>query len=166
MKRFALGFFGMLTLIAVGALTIMLLGFAEVRDDVPAPAMYRAFHAMAVRASVHRRAPAASPLAPSDSDLIRGGHLYLNGCAGCHGTPGKARAAFKGFNPPPQLSDLAPRYSEPEMFWIINHGVRRTGMSAYGVFYKDKEMWQEAAFLARIHSLPPVVADSLGLPRN
>jgi hypothetical protein len=52
------------------------------------------------------------------------------------------------------------------MYWIINHGVRRTGMSAYGVFYKDLQMWREAAFLKRIQDLPPVVSDSLGLPRE
>jgi mono/diheme cytochrome c family protein len=165
MKHFALGFVSMCALMAVVTLAYLLFGFADVRADVVKPGWYTSFHAMAVRASVHRRAPASSPLVPADSDLIAGGHSYLNGCAGCHGTPGKKRETHGWFSTPPQFSETAPPYSEPEMYWIIDHGVRRTGMSAYGVFYKDIQMWREAAFLKRINDLPAAVSDSLGLPR-
>jgi hypothetical protein len=48
---------------------------------------------------------------------------------------------------------------------ISKHGVRRTGMSAYGPFYKEAEMWQLAAFVKRMRELPAAVADSLALPR-
>jgi len=40
------------------------------------------------------------------------------------------------------------------MHWIIKHGVRRSGMSAYGPFYKEEELWQLAAFVKRIPHLP------------
>jgi mono/diheme cytochrome c family protein len=166
MKHFVIGFASMCAVAAAGTLAFLLLGLADVRADVDTPAPLRAVMDLAVRASVRRHAPAKSPLVAADSDLIAGGHKYLDGCAGCHGTPGRPRPAFTGFIPPPQLPSVGPSYTEPEMYWIIKHGIRHTGMSAYGVFYKEMDMWREAAFLMRIRSLPAAVADSLKLPRN
>jgi mono/diheme cytochrome c family protein len=47
------------------------------------------------------------------------------------------------------------------MFWVIQHGVRRTGMSAYGPFYSEKEMWNLAAFVKRMQDLSPAVLQGI-----
>ena len=45
----------------------------------------------AVQASVRREAPEMpNPIAPTDENLIAGGKLFSNGCAGCHGTFGSS----------------------------------------------------------------------------
>jgi mono/diheme cytochrome c family protein len=46
------------------------------------------------------------------------------------------------------------KYSEPEIHWIIQHGIRHTAMSAYGPFYSDKQLWALTSFLRRIDNLP------------
>jgi cytochrome c553 len=96
-------------------------------------------------------------LPPADENLIAGGKLYLRACAGCHGKPGKLRDNPGGYPPPPQFFQVGTQYSEPELFWIVKHGIRRTGMSAYGAFYSDQEMWTLAAFVKRMNNLPPTV---------
>ena len=143
------------------ALAYLMLGFADVRADVNTPGSVRSLMDIMVRASVHRHAPAVAPVAPSDSVLFAGGHIYLEGCAGCHGTPGRPRRDSSGFLPPPYLPGRPSRYSEAEIAWIVRHGIRRTGMSAYGPFLKDNQVAVLAAFLARFDSIPPAVLDSL-----
>ena len=161
MKRFALGFVTMLVVLTAGTVAYLLLGLAEVRADVNAPRPIRALVAMSVRASVRRHAPATSSIALTKADIVAGARLYLNGCAGCHGTPGKPRLDSTGFLPPPYLPAAGSQYTEPETYWIIKHGIRRTGMSAYGPFYKEKEILQLAAFVKRMPELPVALTDSM-----
>jgi mono/diheme cytochrome c family protein len=117
----------------------------------------------AVHASVRREAPEqANPYAPTDENLIAGGKIYLDGCAGCHGTPGQPykyhQALFPGA---PELPAVGTEYSEAQIFWVAKHGVRRTGMFANGSWNSDEQLWKAAAFLKRIRSLPPTVTAAL-----
>jgi len=36
-----------------------------------------------------------------------------------------------------------------------------TGMSAYGPFYSEKQLWSLAAFLRRINNLPPGMLEKI-----
>ena len=88
--------------------------------------------------------------------IIAGGKLYVMGCMGRHGDPGKPYTEdHANFPPVPQLPHVGTRYSEPEIYWIIKHGIRMTAMSAYGPFYKEDELWSLAAFIRRINTLTP-----------
>ena len=151
----------MVVVYAIGTVAYLLLGFAAVRADEDAPAPIRALMAMSVRASVRRNAPSAVPSVATEADVIAGARHYLDGCAGCHGTPGKPRHEREEFLPPPYLPTNRSQYTEPEIYWIIKHGIRRTGMSAYGPFFKENELWQLAAFVKRMPDFPQAVVDSL-----
>jgi mono/diheme cytochrome c family protein len=111
----------------------------------------------AAHASIRRSATGvASPTAASDDDIVAGGKLYVLGCQGCHGDLGGAYHENSELYPaPPELPHLGTQYSEPELYWIVKHGVRMTGMSAYAPFYSEKQLWSLAAFLHRINKLPP-----------
>jgi len=61
----------------------------------------------------------------------------------------------------PQLPQSGTQYSEPELYWIVKHGIRHTAMSAYGPFYSEKQLWAIANFLRRINNLPPGVLDRI-----
>ena len=115
----------------------------------------------AVRASVRRSAKGiqAPPPGNVDDAMVEGGRLYLNGCAGCHGTPGKPSQDVSSYPRVPQLPQVGTQYSEPELYWIVKHGIRNTAMSAYGPFYSDKELWALTSFLRRIDHLPPGVLE-------
>jgi thiosulfate dehydrogenase len=162
MKNFVFGFLAVAVAIVVGSVAYLRCGFAQVPADVNAPTWERRLTSFAVHASVRRSAPRTpSPLAPSDEDLIAGGKLYMNGCAGCHGKLGDKDDGTPFFVPPPVFSQAGSTYSEPEMFWVIKHGIRRTGMSAYGRFYSEKEIWSLAAFVKRMKNLPPAVVTGI-----
>jgi len=90
LKNFVLGIAFTVAVLVIGGLGYLLLGFAEVRGDLPPSRIENTVMRRAVHASVRREAPEVpNPFPPSDENLIAGGKVYLNECAGCHGTPGK-----------------------------------------------------------------------------
>jgi thiosulfate dehydrogenase len=156
-KRFVLGFIAAVLVLPIAGMTYFALGFSQIQADAKTSAMEAAFVQSAVRASVRRSAEGIqnAPVA-SDDAVVAGGKLYVAGCAGCHGELGGAYQEDRDHFPPvPQLPFAGTRYSEPELYWIVKHGIRMTGMSAYGPFYSEKELWSLAAFLKRIDKLPP-----------
>jgi mono/diheme cytochrome c family protein len=163
MRPFILGFIASFVVLPTGALAYFRLGLAEVRSDTRPPAWETQLMHSAVRASVRRSASGIQVPPPGNVEdaMVQGGKLYLNGCAGCHGEPGKAEEDLSHYPPVPQLAQIGTQYSEPEMYWIIKHGIRNTAMSAYGPFYSDKEMWALAGFLGRIDDLPPGVLERI-----
>jgi hypothetical protein len=122
LKHFLLGVVTTLLVLAIGGVLYMRLGLAEVRGDLPPSPWERSLMSSAVHASVRRRAPEVpNPIAPTEVNLIAGGKLYANECAGCHGTPGKPNESSDTLYPPiPDLPAAGTQYSEAQIFWIAS----------------------------------------------
>jgi len=167
MKNFLLGALVTVLLIILAVFAYLELGFADVRGDVRVSRFESAFLSSAVHASVRRHAPRLpNPFPPTDENLIAGGKMYLAECSGCHGElePGKGGSASALVPSPPQFSSVGTDYTEAQVFWIAKHGIRRTGMFANGQWDSDERLWQMAAFLERIRSLPPAVRAAITAP--
>jgi mono/diheme cytochrome c family protein len=166
MKSFFLGVIATLLVLAVGGSAYLQLGLAEVRGDVPASQLEDYLMRTSVHAAVRRNAPElASPVPPTDVNLITGGKMYLDQCAGCHGTPGKQRKYPSALNPSaPQLAVVGTEYTESQVFWVAKHGIRRTGMFSNGLWDSDEELWALAAYIKRMQHLPPRVQEELAKP--
>jgi len=162
-KHFLLGVLFALLALFIGGFAYLRLGFAEVRGDLPPSRWENALMISAVHASVRRHAPETpNPVPPTDENLIAGGKIYLNECAGCHGTPGKPDTSSDSLYPPiPQFPQAGTTYSEAQIFWVAKHGVRFSGMFANGKWESDQKLWTAAAYIKRIKSLPPRVEQEL-----
>jgi thiosulfate dehydrogenase len=163
MRSFVLGFLAAVTVLPGGWIVFFVLGFSPINADSAPSATETAVFQSAVRRSVQRWAAdiQGSPKLTEDA-LVEGGKLYVAGCAGCHGElGGRFREDHDSFPPVPQLPHVGTQYSEPELYWIVKHGIRMTSMSAYGPFYSEKQLWSLAAFLRRIDNLPPEVIDEI-----
>ena len=161
MKNFLFGFIAGLIVLILGVAGYLRFGFLDVRSDAPVSGLTARVLYSGIHASVRRTAPKVqNPLPQSDETLIAGGKLYLNDCVGCHGEPGQPPSEFGAtFYPPaPQFPTLGTKYTESEVYWVANHGIRRTGMSAQASSYKDVELWKLAAFISRFPNLPPAVS--------
>ena len=168
MKNFALGILFTLFVLVAGGTGYLLLGFAEVRGDLPPSKLEFVLMKRAVHASVLREAPEmANPIPPTDENLIAGGKIYLNECAGCHGTPSKPEE-YPGvlFPPVPHLPTTGTEYTEAQIFFVAKHGVRGSGMFANGLWDSDEKLWKATAFIKRIKSLPPSVSAALAEKKN
>lgn len=70
-------------------------------------------------------------------------------CADCHHPPGGQPSALaRGLNPPPaNLSESARKRSVEELFWVTKHGIRMSGMPAWGPSHSDAELWPIAVLI-------------------
>jgi mono/diheme cytochrome c family protein len=162
MRNFVLGFFSALLLPAAALFLYLRSGGADVHADVPAPPWQQSLMNFAVHASVARAASTEHvPVAHTDDDLVAGGRLYANGCAGCHGALGREPRKHPTFLSPPAFAHFGTRYSEPEVIWIVKHGIRRTGMSAYAASFTDAQLWSLAGFMTHMRDLPVPVREQL-----
>jgi cytochrome c553 len=84
--------------------------------------------------------------------VLRGAGHYEIGCYSCHGAPGAAvppvMAAMTP-NPP----ELMSRWNPEELFSIVKHGIKLTGMPAWPAQQRDDEVWAVVAFLRRMPNL-------------
>jgi cytochrome c553 len=98
----------------------------------------------------------APPL--DDPALIhRGAGHYATGCAPCHGAPGQERSAVaRAMTPPPPfLPKRVPEWDPNELFWIVQHGVKFTGMPAWAAPERADEVWAMVAFLLQLPTMEP-----------
>ncbi|MGQ3212477.1 MAG: c-type cytochrome [Shinella sp.] len=82
------------------------------------------------------------------------GHFEA-GCAICHGSPAMARPKSVGrmLPAPPDLKDKIATWTDAELFQIVQHGIRFTGMPAWPAAYREDEAWAMVAFLRRYPDL-------------
>ena len=115
------------------------------------------------------RAAAADVNVPGDyNDIdLRVGYSRFNSmCRQCHGAPGMERTWIgKGLRPePPELSEEAAEWSTAEIFWIVKHGIKMTGMPALSPTHSDDAIWSMAAFVEQLRGMTPEVYEAVGQP--
>ena len=61
----------------------------------------------------------------------------------------------EGLNPPaPDLTQPSVQSkTDGELFWIVQNGIRMTGMPAFGPTHKDEELWTLVAFMRHLPEL-------------
>jgi thiosulfate dehydrogenase len=98
-----------------------------------------------------------NPVALNDANLDAGVKLYAQDCAVCHGSANgqPSRIARGLYQKPPQLAkDGVEDDPEGVTYWKVTHGIRFTGMPAFGASLSDDQRWQLTLFLKHMDSLP------------
>src|SRR5690606_7740464 len=99
----------------------------------------------------------------SDQDAFKGAAHYDIACRSCHGGPGSPEPtlAFHMTPRPPNLAESVPKYDAEELFYIVKHGIKFTGMPAWPAQQRDDEVWAMTAFLLRYPDLDPLLYGDL-----
>jgi cytochrome c553 len=108
------------------------------------------FLEFALRRSVATHSLAISPPRLDDPAMVRlGAGHFASGCAPCHGAPGEPRSPIvrQMLPPPPDLAVAAPTWPREQLFWIVQNGLKYTGMPAWTAPERDDEVWSVVAFL-------------------
>lgn len=157
----------MLKLVFGGCLTLLLIvagGAAFVHSgmynvaasDPHLPLVESVLHST-MHASVEAGAEAVEVPDLESGRMIRAGAAaYDDLCAACHLKPGLESTVLRaGLNPmPPTFADAA--HQDPaQQFWVIENGIKMTGMPAWGVTHDDRALWEIVAFLQRLPELSP-----------
>jgi mono/diheme cytochrome c family protein len=164
MRAFLLGIIATIVALFVVGLIVVKTGRIDFSADQIPSDTEKHFAMSAVDASTDRHAlDVKNPLPANEATLVSGADLYMNHCAGCHGLPSNRDSVFaNSFNPPvPVFFKDAPDMPENQNFYIIQHGIRWTGMPAWNKTLSDTQIWQLVTLLSNIEKLPPAAAKKL-----
>ena len=110
-----------------------------------------------------------NPLQASAEELKPGLEHFARYCAMCHGNDGSGEGAAIGrglFPKPPDMRAAATQsLSDGAIFYIIENGIRFTGMPAFGTGMPDpageKLVWQLVGFIRHVPRITPDEIDAM-----
>lgn len=96
-----------------------------------------------------------SPSLDDPSLVLKGAGTYETNCRPCHGSPSVPypRVAQHMTPPPPHLRLTISNWEAEELFYIVKHGIKFTGMPAWPARQRDDEVWAMVAFLQKFPTL-------------
>jgi len=124
-------------------------------DDAHTRPVYALLETMRERSVTVRARKLHPPPDLTDAALIRqGAGNYDSMCTGCHLAPGMQDTELsKGLYPaPPALAKVAGG-NPAHHFWVIKHGIKASGMPAWGMSMADEYIWGMVAFLQQLPKL-------------
>jgi mono/diheme cytochrome c family protein/ketosteroid isomerase-like protein len=144
----------LLAVVLLGALVVVS-GALSVAADEPHSSLVFGILDSARERSIEARADDIQVPALDDAGMVhRGAGNYDAMCARCHLAPGMEPTELSaGLSPtPPNLAKHA-HADAAEAFWVIKHGIKATGMPAWGKHMEDQYIWDVVAFLHKLPSL-------------
>jgi len=155
MNRVLLTVISVLVALVAVAAVVVATGVYNVAADEPHTSLaFRTLESARERSIAVRADEIEVPPIEDPAMVRRGAGNYDAMCVGCHLAPGKGDSELRaGLYPiPPDLTkqaDLEPA----ETFWVIKHGIKSTGMPAWGKSMKDPYIWDLVAFVRVLPSL-------------
>jgi mono/diheme cytochrome c family protein len=125
-------------------------------DDEHTRPVYALMQATRERSIESRASRLQVPNLADPARIIQGAGNYNAMCMGCHLAPGMPPTELsRGLYPsPPNLTKTT--VDAGEAFWVIKHGIKASGMPAWGKSMQDEYIWNLAAFLQELPKLSPV----------
>ncbi|MBS0219488.1 MAG: c-type cytochrome [Proteobacteria bacterium] len=154
--RWLLGLIVLAIVFAGGVTLFVQSGVYDVGADVPhfGP-VARLIAAVRMRSVEVRAEDVVRPADFNDPKrFAAGAGLYNEMCSGCHLAPGMQPSEIsRGLYP--RAPDLTkPTGLTPEQeFWVIKHGIKMSGMAAWGATHDDSLIWNMVAFIDKLPSL-------------
>ena len=140
---------------AAGGAAFAWSGGYDVAADTPHnPLVFRALDAARKRSIQAQSRDIKVPDLESAAMIAEGAEHYSAMCTGCHLAPGVDDTEIRpGLYPqPPKLAEVGSR--EPrETFWVIKHGIKMSGMPAWGTTHDDAAIWNMVAFVRKLPDL-------------
>ncbi len=106
-----------------------------------------------------------NPLAGDDA-AQQGRELYQQSCSVCHGSDGRSEIPFGRAMYPPAMDLTSPhvrKWRDAELFWIIENGVRFTGMPAWHGLLDEPSMWKLVLAIRQLQQAGPQEAPPSGV---
>lgn len=157
MRAIFLSLGALLVAALIGAAAFIFSGtYNMAADDPHWDITSRVIQELRVRSLKRRALEVTSVPDLADQQLIsKGAGQYAAMCASCHLAPGMpANELNKGLYPSPPLlsrSQLDPKVS----YIVIKHGIKMTGMPAWGGHHGDEQVWSLVAFVGKLPGMTP-----------
>lgn len=156
MNRMMLGaiFLGMILLL--GGSAFMFSGAYDIGADVPHWNLTAKILEVARdRAIMVRAREIKVPDLTGDRLILKGAGQYAAMCVDCHLAPGRRDSEIRsGLYPqPPNLSRV--KIDPQRTFWVTKHGLKMSGMPAWGLGHDDETIWSIVAFVQKLPDISP-----------
>ncbi len=147
--------------VVIGIALAAAAGLLAMRGGISARPEPPALEAAVARRVRHLAIPASAralrnPVPSTDDVIAQARAHFADHCASCHGNDGKGRSEI-GRALYPRSPDLnAPatqELSDGELFYIIENGVRFTGMPGWGAAGRPEESWKLVDFIRHLPRL-------------
>ncbi len=153
---------------AAGAAAFVHFGLYDISaTDQHLPPTYHLME-LTMRRSVERRgADIEVPALGGEAQLAQGAAIYRRHCVQCHGAPGVAPEPFAlGLTPhAAPLVQTGREWRPGELFWVVKHGIKMTGMPAWEFRLAEAEIWALVAFIRlRLPYVSPAEYRALKVP--
>jgi len=154
----------LLILFIAAAATVVAVMIAIFHDGLSARAVPSRLEATLAKQARHLSIPAdarklKNPQAATPQSLREGRLHFADHCSVCHANDGSGQTMFGiGLYPkPPDLrTQETQKLSDGELFWIIENGVRFTGMPAFsGHGNAEEDSWRLVQFIRHLPHLTP-----------
>ncbi|MDE4916095.1 cytochrome c [Methylobacterium sp. 092160098-2] len=113
-----------------------------------------------IKVHAAKLAPPAGYDAPKN--IVSAVRHFSEHCVTCHGAPGakQSELAESMYPRPPSLKEVADRYTSGELFWILKHGIKMSGMPSMESD-GDAMLWATVAFLEKLPQMSEDVYNDL-----
>ena len=162
-RRWALVAVALLVLIGAAAVGIYA-GLYNIAADVPhTQPVYWLLETVRDRSIAARASDVVVPNDLNDRTRIsKGAGQYADMCSGCHLAPGMKRTEIsQGLYPRAPELRRKTTLTPAEQFWVVKHGIKMTGMPAWGVTHDDDLLWDVVAFVHKLPELTPEQYETL-----
>lgn len=152
----AVGIVGTVLAAVAVSLAVVYTGAYNVAAGEPHADIVRWTLDTALHRSVSRRAGEIDLAGDPPRVLIeKGAGHYAHTCVQCHGAPGREAADWaRGMRPePPSLVEAAGEWRPREIHWIVNNGIRMSGMPAIGEGHSEEDVLALTAFVSALPGL-------------
>lgn len=143
---------------ALGGIAFVYFGIYDVGADEPHWSVtYRIMETARARSIKAHAANIVVPANLGDQNRILAGAVHFaTHCAICHSAPGvQAGDLAEGMYPkPPELTHVPNMWAPGELFWIVKHGIKMSGMPSWGD-HGDDQLWNSVAFMQKLPDLRP-----------
>ncbi len=122
-------------------------------DDAHTKPVYTVLETLRQRSIAVRASKLQVPDLSDPARITQGAGNYNAMCTGCHLAPGMAPTEMSMglYPPPPDLSKIT--VDVAQAFWVIKHGIKASGMPAWGKSMQDDYIWNIAAFVQTLPNL-------------
>lgn len=138
-------------IVVAGVGAFMFSGVYDVGADTPHWRLTRkAIEIVRDRAIAVRARNIQVPDLAGEQLILKGAGQYAAMCANCHLAPGMSESEIRpGLYPkPPNLSHQA--IDPKTIFWVTKHGLKMSGMPAWGLGHDDETLWSIVAFVGKL----------------
>lgn len=157
MKKVVVSLLVLVLVAGTAGLGVLLTGTLSVAADEPhSRALHRLLELGRERSVAVRAARVQVPALDRPELVSQGAGNYAAMCEGCHLRPGIGDSELRrGLYPQPPALALRTASDPARDFWIIKHGLKATGMPAWGRSMDDEAIWGMVAFMRTLPAQSP-----------